>query len=67
MGAKVELGGVSAGKQFDPYLGIVLFIVIILGDSLTNLRNRDAHDRVRSSVVICGTVKDLNTQGPLPE
>jgi hypothetical protein len=42
----------------------VLGIVIVLFDAFTNFCGGDANDRINISVVIRGTVKDLDAEDP---
>jgi len=65
--SKVKFRGVSSGEQLDSDLRIMLFLVIILSDSLTNLCNRDAHNRIRSGVIICWPIENLDTQRALAQ
>jgi len=65
--SKVELGSVSPWKQLNPDLGIVLFIVIVLRNSLPNLGNRYSHNGIGSGVIIRGPIEDLDTKGPFAQ
>ena len=62
-GTKLRL--VAAGKEFDPHLRVVRFLVIVLSDALANLCDRDPDDGVRCGVVICRTIKDMDAQQAL--
>jgi hypothetical protein len=62
MAGPVKLWGVRSGGQDHPNLVLMLVVLIIVFDALTNFRGSDSNDRVRVGVVVGWPVEDLHTQ-----
>ena len=67
MARPIKLWGVGSGGQEHPNFVVVLGVVVILFDSLSDFRCRDSNNRVRIRVVVGGPVEDFDSQDALFE
>ena len=61
-GRWTELWRIVAGEHLDTHLSLMGGLVIVLRDALANLRDCDAHDWVRSGVIVRRTVEDVDAE-----
>ena len=59
-----KLRSIAARKEFNPDLGIVLLVMVVLRNPLTYLGNRDSYNRIDRCVVVRGTIKDAYPEQP---
>jgi hypothetical protein len=62
-----ELREIRAGGEVDPDFVLVAFLVVILGDSLTNLHGCRANHGIEIGIVIRGPSENFDTQGSFLE
>ena len=67
MARPVKLWGVGSGRQDHANFILMLGVVVILFDALTNFRRGDSNNRVRVRVVVGGPVEDFHTKDALFE
>jgi hypothetical protein len=67
MASRIKLECVRAGRQKETNFFLMPGLVIILLDSLANLRGCDTDNRVGGGIVIRGSAEHLNAERPLFE
>ena len=67
MARPVKLRRVGSGRQDHANFVLMLGVVVILFDALTNFRRGDSNNRIRVRVVVGGPVEDFHTEDALFE
>ena len=63
--AGTELRDIVSRRQLDSDLGIMQFVMVVLRNAFSDLRDRYTNNRIRSRVVTGISPQDLDPQHPL--